>query len=126
MSDRLTKDKTEYERLIAFRSAAIADGWENRPHGQLFKEGYLMDIHAEESDDWFLSGAEIYIWGPDGLALKNYPKEYDWEAIKQRARECHFCGTDTGHMQRVCFANKSCDKCYPAAIKRLEVPGWDD
>ena len=87
-----TNDLSKLEADIAFRDAAISDGWVAKPtygnhepmesHATLKKEGFVMHAKCRKKPEGERWKAEtgITIWGPDGLQI-DVPTEYDWNEI---------------------------------------------
>src|SRR6266478_4034061 len=109
-----TNDFREYERVVAFRDAAIADGWSHEPTygseseeraSRLNRDGFSMQIltrsrgnevldpargmHRSVHGKWAYE-AQVNVWGPDGMSIDIGPA-YDWEAIKAAVRKCPEC-----------------------------------
>ncbi len=128
-----TDNPGELKRIIEFRETAVKDGWKIWPTYQnesvesaatLEKEGFKMMICTRENELHKFE-RDISIWGPDRLAIK-VPQGYSWEEIKSGVNVCGFCGETGVRTQRIAFANRSCEKCYPAAKEKHEKPGWCD
>ena len=128
-----TKDKSRFDAAVAYKAAAIADGWDARPiyesesidsATRLEKEGFIMMVYTRK--DAGRGGqmmVTIDIWGPDELAIRP-PSTYEWEAIKAGLTTCNYCQKPNVPVQRVGFAGRSCVDCLPAQRKIQEYPGW--
>ena len=138
-----TNNREQYEAAIAYRLAAMADGWKCLPTygdhepveraAKLTREGFTMSIISRSSHDpdhqhpgpvWHYE-ANVHIWGPDGLAIAP-PPAYDWNAIIASVRHCNYCNANDVDTKRVGFAGRCCDKCLPEQKKKLEFPGWNN
>jgi len=129
-----TNNEELYQQAGVFRDAAAADGWEIEPTygtesvdraASLTKDDFVMRVLSrthEEGSKWKYQ-AEVYIWGPDGLAI-NPPNKYDFEAIKEKVESCGYCNAKGVPTQRVGFAGRSCETCLPEQKKIQEYPGW--
>lgn len=125
---------TTIDKAIAWRIAALADGWSNEPTYQheaidrastLRKDGFIAQIIARPEDKVFKPIGSIAIWGPDGLAI-DIDNEYNWDKIQANLRLCMDCKRGDVETQRVGFAGRVCVECLPAARKRDEYAGWSD
>jgi hypothetical protein len=114
------------EAVKAFRDAAVADGWSIEPAysgestdsaAKLKRDGFIMQILTRDA------GAEVHLWGPDGLAI-NPPAVYSFDEITKGLLQCGFCKNFVDKIHRVGFAGRSCIHCLAAAQKELEFPGW--
>jgi hypothetical protein len=129
----------EFERVCQWRDAAIADGWEATPtYGESesieracrleHPDGFVAQIITRFDENpcygvkW-RANSTISIWGPDRLAIKE-PYKYNMGEIKANLRLCDYCKEYVEETVRVGFANRSCKKCAPEMIKKIEVPGW--
>lgn len=131
------EQKALHEEVVAFRDAAVADGWSIEPtYGEhesvdrasrLKKDGFLMMIltRTPVEGDFFRHRyeSEVSIWGPDGLCIAP-PSKYDMEEIRRGLRICEECHATDVETFRVSFAGRCCAKCLPAARKIHEYPGW--
>lgn len=133
MIDDLTKDINKVLQAIAWREAAVADGWTAEPTykhepyeraSRHTKEGFICTILARVNDGG-LHEASVSIWGPDRLVVKA-PIVYDWQTIKDGLRRCGYCHATDVDTERVSFAGRCCAKCRPAVSAKLEQPGWCD
>lgn len=143
-----TNDSREYERVIAWRDAAIADGWEHGSQSseaeerwsKLTRDGFVCQVLTRSRGNEVLDPARGYhqsvhgkyayqakvsLWGPDGVAV-NPGLIYDWDAIRESLRACPECGAKDVETFRVAFANRACAKCRPALEAKLCKPGWCD
>jgi len=132
-----TNSQADLDAVIAWRDAAIADGWSHRPtYGKsesedractMEKNGYkamvLTRTPIEGKPSKWKAEAEVNIWGPDGLAIKP-PNVYDWEAIQSAVATCGYCGAHPVKTERVGFAGRCCETCLPTMRAKIEVPGW--
>jgi hypothetical protein len=145
-----TNDSREYERVCAWRDAAIADGWHHEPTYpkseledracRLSRDGWSVQILTRSRGNYipdpqwpnrpsphgkWAYEAQVSVWGPDGLAV-NPGLTYDWNALKANLRHCPECGKDDVETRRVAFANRCCNDCAPKLKAELEKPGWCD
>ena len=131
----LTNDINEHLAAVAFREAAISDGWiaaalyDNEPmesYAHLTKDGYAMHVNARVGNSGcYKYQAQVSIWGSDGLAIKA-PKIYDHDAIfKEGMNRCVNCGA-IGETFRYGFAGRCCRICLTEMRKKYEFPGWRD
>ena len=121
---------TDINKVKAFRDAAVADGWSIRPTYEgnepvefaatLDRDGYTMQIITRPQ----YAKASIYIWGPDGLAIKT-PAEYSWSEIAHGVEKCNYCGAYSVKTERVGFAGRACAKCAPVEKKKLGPRYYD-
>ena len=132
-----TNDDAEYEEVIQFKKAAIADGWIPRPTYQnsnvdsidtacsLTKDDYKMSVisRVKEKPRKWKYEANVAIWGPDTLSI-SVPHIYSMKAIEKGLRICGWCGKPNVDTQRVAFCNRVCKACRSAAQEKLEFPGW--
>ena len=129
-----TNDPQRYHTTIAFRDAAVRDGWSIQPTYQslpvehaatLEKDGFTIQILTLENGDtgkWKYR-ASFHIWGPDGLQIT--PSEtYDWKAITTGQTTCNECGTTDVETKRFSFAGRACKPCLPGAGAKAAYPGW--
>jgi len=127
-----TNDQEELNAAVAWREAAIKDGWIIEPtyklepmesHASLKKEGFHATVMAriKTSGRWKYE-AQVSVWGPDRLAIRP-PRIYSWEAIVAGLNTCNVCG-NTGEMFSYSFAGRCCENCLPDMKKKHEYPGW--
>lgn len=99
-----TNDSREYQRVIAWRDAAIADGWEHGPQSseaeerwsRLTRDGFVCQILTRSRGNWvpdpnwpnhpnphgkWAYEAQVSMWGPDGVSV-NPGLVYDWGKIE--------------------------------------------
>src|SRR3990172_7612506 len=105
---------------IEWRIAAEKDGWVFTPTyssesvDKAFKgnrDGFTLQGLTRSSDDKFLGGGEISMWGPDGMTIK-VPLTYPgMNYFQDELRRCHHCGTDDVDTVRFSFAGRCCEKC---------------
>jgi hypothetical protein len=136
------KPSEEMKRfVVAWRAAAIADGWEHTAtYGlepieracRLKREGFLVSILTREPWEGNKSipatkstEYSINAWGPDGLSLK-ITALYSFEDLKRNLLLCGECGKYSVSTSRVAFVNRVCPKCIVAARKKYETKGWCD
>jgi hypothetical protein len=136
-----TNDKNVFDKVVAFRDAAIADSWnieqtyKDQKHckgepvesaSTLTRENFKMMIltRTENIGKWKYE-VEITIWGDDELQIKR-PEEYDWEKIKEGKKICDNCNVKNVKTFRYSFAGRCCEKCLPAMRAKYEHPGWCD
>lgn len=126
-----TNDPAQLAAAIAWRDAAIADGWSahatyrnesfDRVSSLEHTDGYKAMILTRTNDKpgpkWKFQ-AEVNVWGPDGLVIKP-PAQYDMAAIRASVETCHYCGKTGGKTERVGFAGRACATCQPAEEKKL-------
>lgn len=119
---------------LAWREAAIADGWTSKPtYGHeseltaftLERDGFKIQGIARPCEPGTVGSAELSCWGPDRLAIP-VGETYDWEAIKSAVETCGYCSAHPVKTKRVGFAGRCCDACYPEMQRRIETPGWCD
>lgn len=122
---------------LAWRDAAVADGWDVRPTYQhedvdsaftLERAGWKVSGLARRGaeNEPPLGGGEITVWAPDGLQIK-VPIVYPGIAeLDRMTRWCEHCGREDVHTRRVGFAGRVCDDCHPAVQAAVETPGWND
>lgn len=124
-----TNDPEDRDAVLAFRNAALADGWtEKDATGEHFqKEGFVAYILVRKGgpNDRYAFTAIVHLWGPDGLAIEP-PEVYSWEKIRAGLTRCHYCGATGVPTERVSFAGRCCAACLPAVRAQLERPGWYD
>lgn len=131
-----TNDKAQLSAVVAWREAAIADGWTAEPTypnhepvssaSSLKREGYLASILTREKDTgkWKFQ-CKVNVWGPDRLAIK-VPVVYDWALISTSQRRCNYCNANDIETHQVGFTGRACSACLPEQRKRQEFPGWCD
>ena len=128
-----TNDPQRYQATIAFRDAAVRDGWSIRPTYQslpvenaatLEKDGYLMQVLTlDQPEGKWKYRASIHLWGPDGLQIK--PSEvYDWSQITAGTRTCSACDATDVETKRFSFAGRACKPCLPGMRAETEYQGW--
>ena len=139
-----SNDDADHARVIAWRDAALADGWtieatyNSEPVtscGSIAKDGYKGHVCArvtEEMKKWhprhvskWKYESDVNLWGPDGLCIKP-PEIYDWAAIVRGTRTCSACGKEDVDTQRYSFAGRCCAACRPEMAKKHEYRGWCD
>ena len=133
-----TNDKAEYDAVVQFRAAAVADGWTSEStylgHESVeraskhSKDGFHMMILTRSAENGRKPGkwdyeAAVNIWGPDRLVIEP-PLTYDFAAIQRGLRKCSWCGKEDVETQRVAFTNRICQECLSAAREKLEYSGW--
>src|SRR3990167_2938315 len=130
-----TNDIEEYEHVICWRDAAVADGWEIHPtYGgheskdracTLTRDGFkalVLTLDQLGAKNWKYE-AEVNLWGPDGLMIPA-GIEYDWERIQAGLRRCPKCGAQDVETHRFSFAGRACEVCLPELKREHEKPGW--
>ena len=136
-NDRLWDKIVEARRsliaaALAWREAAIADGWESRPTYQhedelsafrLTREGFVIQGLARPATATTVGSGELSGWGPDGLHIP-VGETYDWNALKLAVETCGYCARYPVKTARVGFAGRSCEECLPTMRARIETPGW--
>lgn len=129
-----TKDQEEYQAAVAFRTAAIADGWlctatyENETTesaASLTREGFNMQLITRRNVGKWSFQASVSIWGPDKLSIL-VPKVYNWNEIQAGLRRCNSCMKTDVETQRFSFAGRCCANCIQAMRTQHEYPGWDN
>jgi len=142
-----TNDSREYDRVVAYRDAAIADGWHHEAtYGseseeracRLRRDGWQMQILTRSRGNYipdpkwpnhpsphgkYAYEAQVSVWGPDGMDVRP-GAIYDWESLKAKLRICPNCGAKDVETERVGFAGRCCAKCLPEQRKQVEYPGW--
>lgn len=132
--DRIaTARKKLIAKALAWREAAMADGWQSAPtysHEdelrafRLTRDGFVVQGLARPADDKTLGVGEISCWGPDGMSIPA-GEFYDWAAIKAGIETCHYCGAHPVKTERVAFAGRACAECGPK--ERAKLPSnWAD
>lgn len=115
--------------VIAWREAALADGWTHEPiykneaeetAMQLDKEGFHAQVYLRENPSDFC----LAVWGPDRLAIEP-PVVYNFEGIKRLVNVCEKCSKE-GPTVRLAFANRVCPDCRKKFAPTYEAPGWCD
>jgi hypothetical protein len=131
-----TNDEAELLAAIAWRQAAVADGWSMRAtfrnegaetHATLEREGFKAHVMARRGEPGspVRFRAQVLAWGPDGLCVAA-GKEYDFEALRAGLATCHNCGAHPVETMRYSFAGRCCAPCLPAMRAKHERPGWAD
>lgn len=141
-----TNSDDEYKAVIAWRNAALADGWTlaatyegiepSTSYGTISKEGgwtgHVCARVATEMQSrvpWYGNkwkySARVTLWGPDGLDVPAR-EVYDWAAIVAGLRTCAACGKKDVPTQRYSFAGRCCADCRPTMAAQHEQPGWCD
>jgi hypothetical protein len=128
-----TDDEAMYKAAIAYREAAVADGWTIKPtYGEhepveraatLTRDGWHMSILARTGEGKWKYTASVHIWAPDGVAIIP-PDTYDFEQIKAAERTCMNCKATDVDTCRVGFAGRCCEKCLPEMRRVHEYAGW--
>jgi hypothetical protein len=117
---------------LAWREAAISDGWESRPTYQhedeisafrLTREGFIIQGLARPATKDTVGSGELSGWGPDGLHIP-VGEIYDWEALNRAVYTCGYCQKNTVKTSRIGFAGRCCEECLPTMRTRIETPGW--
>lgn len=125
----------DFNAVVAWRDAAIADGWEHRPtYGdheaedracKLTRDGFVVQVltrrHVKANRRY---EAQVSAWGPDRLALR-VPNIYDWQAMQDAIMRCQYCGAHPVKTQRVAFAGRACEACGPKEQAKLPK-NWAD
>lgn len=131
-----TNDQAQFDAAVAWRVAAIADGWaaEASYDGEpmesacrLTRDGFVAHVLARTNKPggrWKFT-AKVDAWGPDRMAVRS-PMVYDWGKLLQGTQHCKYCGADGVDTQRVGFAGRCCAACIVRERARIERPGWDD
>jgi hypothetical protein len=125
-----SNNQSQYDKVVSFRDAAIADGWtvrENYPSSSgienLEKSGFKMMVVLRQNIGKWKFEAEISIWGPDGLSIK-LSETYSMESIVAGLLTCNECGKTGVETERYSFAGRCCKECLPAMQKKHEYSGW--
>lgn len=129
-----TNDNQEYQRVIHWRDAAVADGWEIRPTydghesqeraSRLTRNGFTVSILTRVDVGKWKYEAKVNVWGPDGLMIPA-GGEYDWPRLQAGLRTCPKCGASNVDTHRFSFAGRACSTCLPDLKREHERPGWD-
>ena len=128
-------DPARHAAGIAWRDAAIADGWAAHPacptepvtsaavlvHPENYTAHVITRVLAGPG---YAYETSVWVWGPDRLAL-DPPNRYDMAAIRRAVRTCNYCGKTDCATVRVGFAGRACRTCQPVEEKRL-APGYYD
>jgi hypothetical protein len=119
-------------KALAWREAAMADGWSSQPTYEheseltafrLVRDRFqVQGLARPETKDTVGSG-EISCWGPDGLHVP-VGETYDWPAILRAVETCQYCKAHPVKTERVGFAGRCCAACLPDMRRRIETPGW--
>lgn len=122
-------------KAIAWREAALADGWTIEPTYQqhepmetafkMHRDGFLVQGLARPPSATMLGTGEIHCWGPDGLAI-HAGEIYDFAALQADLRICHNCAKADVDTMRYSFAGRCCAECLPEMRRVHEQPGWCD
>lgn len=133
--------ESAYKRAVAWRDAALADGWTSKPtYGEheaeerastLTREGFLATIITRTPDPKGLQPwnshpkheGGVNVWGPDKLAI-GPGQFYFWKYLLEGLRKCAMCKSLDVDTERVGFAGRVCASCLPVAKKKHEYPGW--
>lgn len=128
----LSDDRSAYDEAIAWREAAVKDGWSIKStykheavesHASLEKEGFVASVMARElNKSKFKYQADVTVWAPDGLQIR-VPRIYSWDKIIEGIHTCNKCG-EHGETYQYSFAGRCCAKCLPEMRKQYEQPGW--
>lgn len=126
-----TNSDAEYQEVIAWREAALADGWTIEPistesietWGRIRNGEFLGHVLARRNVGKWKYHAQVSLWGPDDLAIDPL-RVYDWPQIEAGIRMCLACGKKDVDTQRVGFAGRCCADCLPEQQKKHEYPGW--
>lgn len=130
-----SNDAQWFNEVVAWREAAIKDGWSIEPTYQsesqdrassLWKEGFHALILTRDNSSKhgkYSYEANVSVWGPDGLAV-SAGEVYDWMRIKAGLRHCHACGANGVDTQRYSFAGRCCEACRPAMAAKHERGNW--
>lgn len=130
-----TNSQADLDAVIAWRDAAVADGWDHKPTysseaeeraATLNREGYVAHIltRSRSHTGKWLAEAKVSVWGPDGLAIR-VPTVYDWSQIKSAVEKCHYCGAQPVKTKRVGFAGRACITCAPIEEGKLPRGYYD-
>lgn len=144
----MNDNKATYDRIIAYRNAMIADGWEMTPnykgeplesyaHGT--KGEWVCHVEARDFEQMkvlypatyrnarpplrYMCG--VHIWAPDGCCVTP-PETYSWGALVAGTRTCAACGKTDVETHRYSFAGRCCAACLPEMRRQHEFPGWCD
>ena len=138
-NDRLWGEIVEARKVLiakalAWREAAMADGWESRPIYQhedeltafrLTRDGFVVQGLARPEGELSVGSGEIHCWGPDGLHIP-VGEVYDWGNLNRAVETCGYCSAHPVKTTRVGFAGRCCEACLPRMRKQIETPGWAD
>ncbi len=132
-----TNKRSDYDEVLAFKAAAIADGWQCQATyntesidraATLNREGFHLKIIARDNTAKLGSKhayhLDLSMWGPDGLAILP-PETYDWQKIQAAVRSCNYCRAQDVDTFRVSFAGRCCAQCLPKQRAIHERPGWN-
>lgn len=120
------------EKALAWRDAAICDGWNSRPTYDhepenkaftLSRDGYKVLGLARPETKYTVGSGQITCWGPDNLQI-SVGETYDWGAIQAGMTICAYCHKTDVKTERVGFAGRCCAECLPAMRAAIERPGW--
>lgn len=128
-----TNDETKYNDAVAFKEAAVNDGWSIEPTykklesvdnaATLKKDGFRCSILTRKNIGSWKFQADVTIWGPDSLQVLA-PTVYNWTVIKSGLRRCNNCKKEDVDVFCVGFAGRVCEECLPSQRKKYEFPGW--
>jgi hypothetical protein len=126
----------DYERVVAYRNAAVADGWSIEPTyasdesvdsaARLKRDGFVMQIltrRKEQPSGKINYEADVAVWGPDRLCIRP-GQVYSMEHLTAELRSCHYCGKKDVPTQQVAFCSRCCAECAPKQRAIQEQPGW--
>ncbi len=133
-----TNSQADYDAVVAWREAAIADGWDHEPsYGghesedracRLKRNGFVVLIISRkplsltmDTGRW-LAEAQVNAWGPDGMAIR-VPDVYDGACFSVAVETCGYCGASSVTTERVGFAGRACPDCAPKERAKLP-PNW--
>lgn len=120
------------QEVIAWRLAAIEDGWNIEP---TYKHEPVERAATLRKDGWVASTISrppgsprpsskgtnsINVWGPDKLQIQP-AIPYSWDALVAGLRTCHNCGAQDVDTTRYYFAGRICLECRKILKER---PGW--
>lgn len=138
MTFGFTNDPERLLAVIAWRDAAVADGWTIEPTypktetvdqaAKLHRDGWVALVltrgreGSPHSHRWYYE-AQVSVWAPDSLAVR--PGDvYSWEALQAATRSCNNCNATEVKTFGYSFAGRCCEACLPAMRLQHEYPGW--
>lgn len=133
--DKLSNERASYDKAVAYREAAIADGWDCEASyeiesvkraARLTRDGWVIQILSRDNRDRtrkFNYDASVAVWAPDRLAVRaRHP--YSFEQLEAATRECLYCDAKDVDTVLISFAGRCCAECRPRLAKTHERPGW--